>query len=769
MRIGLRIITVLVVVLAFRALPALAGTTYNINARGGGDYASLEELRLAITGGSLTLGFGDVIVIHNDDFTLTDSLDLSGSNDIVIRSNGSRNYQIGAADYAIMTNGGLISTNGDPNLAIQNVRVTGMQLSGGKVVRVENSDLSGATRGALNISNSRFTDNLGDGISTMGNMDITLTNTVITGSNVALEALADGDAFLGIWNTSSNVNIVFDHGAAANNVWDGGVYVEGYSNVNFNIANGKGFTLQGGFDADNSFVVKKGAGTLRFNDDVVANSLAIEEGTVRKGFGANIETDTLKIGSGAVFNTTLDYAYITGEYASYVRTDTLTLEEGARIEISGISGLSAGRHEIEVISGIQNVVDIPGSMNTSNGLLNTVFSQESGVLTLTANVRDLKAIKGVGIYADVYRLMDLSETERDILDSIYYSGVNRGTLGHLQTIGGSIVQDTMLAMRHNQANLTNKINTRLTAYHKDELLPQISGSDSICHSDYDPVQGGTTFWASLDQTLMRQRDVENLAGYRYNAQDLALGHEWHIDNIIVGGALDWTHGKMKLDNRSSTRADVDTLIAALYASWALDGWYLSGTGFVGYGWNSAESDYITHKAETGDFNTSTLGVNAEGGYMMETDFMGFPMRVTPYGTIGYSRIHRSAVTESGASHLNRHFRASNWNAWEGGAGVRISAPIERSNGHILIPTLDAAVIRTNGSAKDEDTPDIWFVDRPGQGWNLGMMSDNRTAYRLAGGLDARIRDNVTIGGKYEFEWRENFHKHQLNITAVVDF
>lgn len=492
---------------------------------------------------------------------------------------------------------------------------------------------------------------------------------------------------------------------------------------------------------------------------------------------------------------------------TYFELEQFTSEKGARLEVGGISSMPfVGTNKIgnlttafKLFYHIASISDpvhsnTAKSLSVNNRLMEAYLelcnwdshetvlddpTQYDSIQLRIERIENLAILDGVGGYADIYRRMeDLSEYERDMLDGIYNRGGTGSDLGFLQTIGGHIVQNAMLAMHHNQANLIKKINSRLTSYHKEELEyePQVTGSEVCYYSNENPFVRYGEMWASIDQQWMTQGDVDTLAGYHYNSSSVSIGYDHHWDNMIVGGVLNYTHGNMKMKNNRATKADVDSVIAAVYASWALDGWYMSGTAFTGYGWNSSESSYSLPpidvlKSKTGNYATSSLGVNFETGYMMETDLVGVPLRVTPYGSLGYARIHRGSARETGAddgtSKFNRQFRSGNWNTWDAALGVRVSVPMD-GDGYTLIPSIDLAWTRTMGNAK-ANGGDVHFIRDPSTTWGLPLMASNRSSYRAVAGLDARFANNVTVGGSYELEYRHKFWKNQFSLNASMDF
>ena len=806
MRMRLHVTIFLLVACLFCPAVAGAGDVYEIKAGAtpsGRTYPTLEALREAIDAGVVTLHGGDTIVLHNDDKSLTDSLLLDGYLKLFLKSADGKRYRIERKD-GLFSDAVVFADGANPNLTVDSVHLVGPNASSG--IRVDNALYDGK----LAVNNS-IIEKTYDGIFTNNGMDISITNTIIEANAYAIRTEGSGDL---------NLNIIMDSNADAFTKWTGDINTSnlfaGSQTITADIAAGKKLTLDGDLETNYASFTKTGAGAMRL-ENFRGNRIAIDQGRLEFGVGWSSAT-TLTVGREGILKVAfhpgnvieyLEQEDIPGEMpaTAIALTSHFFSEEGARTEIQGISmwptmprnayhgesnaTSTVGKYMIFVPVGTTRSSTMASTMSIDNKLLkatwkagdstkDNVTDAESAKLEdkdcfflHIEKVNNLDILDGVGSYADAYRMRDdLSEAERDMLDTIYCTGGVGSSAGFLQTVGGVIVQNSLIAMRHNQANLINKINRRVTDYQKEELFPTVTGSEICYYSDEDPLSKYGEIWASIDQSWMTQRDIGSLAGYRYNTHGVTIGYDWHRDHIIFGGALNYESGEMKLKSQSSTKNDIQTLIAAVYGSWAYDGWYVSGTGVAGYGWNDTESAYrligidpMTGK--TGNYSTTTLAANLEVGYMYETEFLGFPLRLTPYGSLTYGRIHRSAVRESGADYLNHQFYASSLNLWEGGAGVRIAVPIERGDS-VWIPNIDAAFIRSNGDSKNPSA-DIGFIDRTSAGWGVSVLGKNRSAIRISGGLDARVRQNLVLGASYEMEWRDHYWKNQLNVKASLEF
>lgn len=786
----------------------LSADTYVIDANapaGGKVYNSLEALRRDIANGLVFFGPNDIIELRNDDASLTQPITLATGTQITVRSADGKHYTVGSAVPSSTTWSDMFVVQGNsPSSTFENIHVSDT----GRFSNTITSNNLGGSAGTLVVSNSLLESKGGTAIFMNGAHVAEINNTIIKGYTSSIES----------YSPASTININFDQNANFYTDWDGTLIAAG--TVNTNVAKDKYFRLNDGIIGMN--FNKTGEGILKIGNSAV-NRLNIQEGTLH--FQGQHSGDTVTVGANAVFKLTIDPGNLEEIWNSgdstkpfYAFSSRLTLtgglvaQNGARMELGGVSKMPVVQNGYSATYAIiQADVDdssVPSSMNIDNKLMSAYLksgdvqkfradalagkieamdsyypediADHTGYFLVVDHVANLDTLEGVGHYADVYRRGTLSEMERDLLDSIYAQG---GTSGHhrgyLQTIGGQIVQNTMLAMRHNQANLVGKVNRRLTAYQKEELEHNpndVEDSNAVdYYSDWEPCTTYGQMWASLDQSWMSQNDMESIAGYRFSTTTLTIGYDYHMDEWIYGGVLAYSSGDMKLKSESATRSDIKNLLAALYASWAQDGWYVSGTGVAGYGWNDSRSVYrlpgMNLSSRTGNYSTSTLALNTELGYMMETELYGVPVRATPYGSLTYSRYHRQAVNDMGAYNgtvdLRKKYKAGSWNTWEWALGTRISAPFEREN-YTLVPSLDVAWTRTNGDYHAHGG-EVHMVSNPSGAWTVPLLSKNRSSLRAIAGVDMHLRNNITVGANYEFEWRKEYWKNQLNVNMAMEF
>lgn len=804
-------------------------------------FNDLESFRVAMESDPSLVSSGDVIVIHNDDNSLTFPLMFNDGYHITIRSDGGMHTITGAgqdAQFAAMSP--------TPGLRVENVRVVGNRVPSAAVVNFANTQITG-TIGYLDIVNSVFDGNeemVSGSIAIGGNVVANITNTTITNSSGYLSGAMAVRNSMGD-NTTVNINVNLPgagvitwsgnktglDGAANSILLD--TQLDGTVTLNINTAANNVFDLRDPImgqmrDGGHIALNKTGAGVWKVDglntfgnvtDHYTGTSdLIVHQGT----FHARANTMWVNLDGGiyvkpgAVFKPTLEpgnlgaalydpdvssEAWIPGN-RSFFFLDSFVADNGALLEIGNISMFpelgvwrkdperASAQKRWEIVMGIGYIMDpgsstIPASMSINNQLLEADFYLSSSLDLFDKNpdpatidsmalhikrVENLAVLDGVGSYADVYRMLPtLTDAERDALDTIYARGGAGAYMGHLQTIGGAVVQYASLAMRHNFANLMRNINRRATRYQSEDLESEAEPGP-WCYTDTCEINDYGEIWAYIDQNWIDQDDTGAMAGYRYNPYGIGIGYDKHCDQWIYGGVLRYDTGDMKLKAHKSTKTEVDTLLASLYASWANEGYYLTGAGHLGYGWNDSFSSYTMPglvATGKGDFNTSLYGLSAEGGYMWETGTTELPLRVTPFAGLAYARINREAFTERGAGSLNRRFAKTDWDLWDFTAGFRVATPIERDT-YTLIPSLEAAFVRTMGSP-ESGGHDVIMLSNPAAAWDTELFGKNRSALRLSASLTARFKDNLDVAMGYEFEWRKQATNHQLNINMSKGF
>lgn len=538
----------------------------------------------------------------------------------------------------------------------------------------------------------------------------------------------------------------------------------------------------------NSIIVREG--TLQLTEDFILASnadLVVEAGATFKPSVALWETG----GKDADGHQQYDYAY------TFLMLDTFNGEQGAKLAVGNVSSLpymgegfvvpDGEWHLVEYFPPIAIVADadnshIPDSMRINNRLLvaDLVLDGDTIILDIT-HLAPLSTLDGIGWGADAYRRLDgLTDVERDLLDNIYNNGgiTRKYEKAHLQAIEGTHIALAQLAMRQHLNNLVRRISQRITSF-QDEELDLCPDESSFMRDGFVGTKGEATgaftnygeLWGYIDQTFTDQKDAGDLAGYTYRPAGIAIGYDKHTSDVIYGGVARFDMGEAKLKSNKANRTEIRTLLAAAYASWSRDGYYITGGVQAGYGWNRSETRYaipcFSAKAESDGYRTYLFGANAEVGYLYDFGDGDYPWRIVPHAGLSYGYITREAFSETGAGHLNRHFGSDAWNMYDVSMGVRVTRPFD-VNGCLVIPAFDISYVRTAGSAGDKNG-NINFIEDPSRNWSIDPIDANRNALHVSAGLNARFKHNWDVGVNYDFEWRKNFLNNQFNLNVSKGF
>lgn len=794
-------------------------------------YRTLEEFRQALTANPGLLASGDVISLHNNDTSLSNGLELPNGVSVTLRSVGGR-HTIGTVEGSAantVVNVESVSANA-PRLILENVRLADSSVATA-AIRIYTT--GGSAPAMLEIKNSVIENNADTGRSSVwlrGDAQGTITNSVFANNygSFAGAVLLSGTGT----GTKTQLDLVFDENASPTTTWSGNTYLYGPKSIymiantgdqvelNVAVAGNKVFYLadqmQGDLFDDSSLTINKtGAGSWKLDGNTymdVNGTNATVNFTVNEGIlhlketfrwhggttdDENIGVGNLHIAKDGIFKPSIyiptDYSHhnpdregniITGSYSSGMALETFTSAEGAKLYVGGVSkfpltGDMSNAYKSKIWFTAFTVTDtdnsnIASTMTINNKLMSATLDWDAsdptaGVVTVN-RVNNMSSLFGVGPGMDIYRKRDdLPEAIRDWLDDVYARGGNSPSdLSFMQTVNGDVVMLTQLAMRNNLAGMLKRISRRTTAYQDEELgiSGAPCGTSNTERGDYGEL------WAYIDQTWHKGNNGADFAGYTYNPSSLGIGYDHHSDQIIFGGLLNLDTGDVKLRSGGKTRTEVTSAIGGVYASYATEGIYLTGGLQAGYSWNKSKSHYevlgFRANANSGTYGTHLLGANAEVGYMMELTHDHQPLRVTPYAGLSYARINREAFREHGAGDMDRQFSTSKWDMFDVTLGVRASKPMT-VGGMTVIPSLDAAFVRTIGAPGEENGKDAHFVDSPLGFWRISTYHKNHNALRLGGGVTAKVRDNLDVGLDYDFEWRTRYTSHQLNLNMSLGF
>ncbi|MCD7896562.1 MAG: hypothetical protein LUG50_07795, partial [Planctomycetaceae bacterium] len=329
------------VLTALSARPVQAQTVYEIRedaAPGGNVFNYLDDLRRAINNGTVTFGPGDEIVLYNNDVSLDEAIEILGSADISVRSATGAPVAIQApdSDYTLSI-GSTKAPTTVPDVHLKNVHIVNNADDSGSGLFYRNAETD---RRTVTISNSEFSS-LGRALRLEGNVDATLTDTILKDNS--------GGILTDDLGESLGLTIAFTEDAAYTSRWNNAIVATGggTTTVTVDVVKGRVFDQRAGLNISGR-LNKTGGGVYKVSANSFVTSTDIREGTMHFRPGTWVG-DNLSVRSGAVFKVTLDPGTnmtdwlegksdtLDGWNASHFALGTFTGENGARMEIGGIS------------------------------------------------------------------------------------------------------------------------------------------------------------------------------------------------------------------------------------------------------------------------------------------------------------------------------------------------------------------------------------------------------------------------------------------------
>lgn len=309
----------------------------------------------------------------------------------------------------------------------------------------------------------------------------------------------------------------------------------------------------------------------------------------------------------------------------------------------------------------------------------------------------------------------------------------------------ALLENTALVLgtlkRHMHSNLVARMRPGDPIAQEGGTLPE----GALAHSDASPMWGEVVgSWATLDSDGNAAKAKSSVSGlFLGGDQEIARG--WRF-----GGAVGYTNGRVKVDDRSS-RSDIDSYTAALYGgnSWDLGGGSINFMAGAAYTYNRIESSRDVnvggHQTLSADYHANSVQLFTELGYALQLDESS---EIEPY--VDYTRISQKSdsFTESGgpaALHGDSERDSLNLTT----LGVR---------GQTLFET-DAADISLFGNAgwrhaSDDVKPgrEMTFVQGGGDSFTVTGAPIAKDAAVVDVGVGFAFSDNVTIGVSYNGQY-----------------
>jgi len=220
--------------------------------------------------------------------------------------------------------------------------------------------------------------------------------------------------------------------------------------------------------------------------------------------------------------------------------------------------------------------------------------------------------------------------------------------------------------------------------------------------------GGATLdesmWVQIFGADVDQDNVGGVSGYDADGQGLAIGIDGMSEDgatrIGIAGSFANTDVTGK-DSTTKTTTDIDSTQIMAYANKVNDdGSYIEGTASYAFNDNTGTRRILVGSVDrtaSSAYDSTTFGINVEAGWPKEND----GLTVTPTVGLAYSSTSADAYTETGSGGMNLNVTPTDYETFEGKAGVKITGKSVDADGGVGRPEVRIGVTHNFG----DDTAD----------------------------------------------------------------
>ena len=197
--------------------------------------------------------------------------------------------------------------------------------------------------------------------------------------------------------------------------------------------------------------------------------------------------------------------------------------------------------------------------------------------------------------------------------------------------------------------LTNQLPSTLQANSAEPTITAAAVSNTLSDaSSGNSPTIGKGVWVQGFGDRAQQQSTGGFDGYNISAAGMAIGIDRELEagnaNTRVGAALAYTRSNVSnTGNTVSNRIDINSFMAAAYASQAYDGWYLNGA--LGVGRNTYESNRkFNTRTAMGEHDSWQLSGRVDAGWPILIDES---FTVIPTAALDYMHLKESGYKENG--------------------------------------------------------------------------------------------------------------------------
>lgn len=535
-----------------------------------------------------------------------------------------------------------------------------------------------------------------------------------------------------------------------------------------------------------------------FMANVSAAGIAVKNGITTFTGGAATSTGTVSIasGGGAAFGTTatltaagdidiaggssLHFTLATGGGTPIVSTGgdinvsgtgTVAVTfSGSRADILGRHLLAASTGTITNYASLDSLFYLFGHKSIGSGEAVYVAGYRSVNDILTDAMGETSFMSknkyNGGLYTDSVFDTQWGYTNADLNDyiqSLAAPGLDNGTrlsaLGQLYGEYGAYASTTLAA---SAGMFLNELGNRL----------RILSSEDFCvldeYGEYiyvGSLENSGRMWISALGDWTAQSDRDNIHGYDRGSSGVAIGYDYHNDNLSIGFAGAYAYSTLKV-NELDTKFQSDTLHLGVYGDYVFSGMHLRAQAAYGRGWNEYDVNMAMGGSKKADYMNSAFSASLEIGY----DAVLGSATITPAIGLDYTHIRQDEWTEDvvrggNAPVLANSFDRARRNIVDIPFSLRAGTEFG-GNGTVFRPELRAAwIYQANDRTADIKT------GYAGSGQYVRMYGAAAAASRLSlgAGLTAKFGERIDASAQYSFDYGSNYRNHTVAGTLGVAF
>ncbi|MDR3233141.1 MAG: autotransporter outer membrane beta-barrel domain-containing protein, partial [Planctomycetaceae bacterium] len=448
--------------------------------------------------------------------------------------------------------------------------------------------------------------------------------------------------------------------------------------------------------------------------------------------------------------------------------------------VSGINVFEAGGNVQFAGTSIaaQNVTTVAadGSITVSDGTNSLVFQSDSllPVELLGVNVNATSKIISLSVRG-IVPAWTLNTNQERLIDSI--SNAPSGTVAKdLRTFIGSqsdplrSINQALPALNSALFQISQRNVVRFNRSNYDRLrflndnrpkryMDILLGQSDPCSSA--GCSSGFNAWFEGFGDFLQQDDTALIQGYRANIGGFHLGLDKRISRSWIAGlGFSGSYADMKTNDRLQNGTLDQSLITAYGSFTTDDDWTFSAS--AGYSYNNYE-------IERNIVNFANLQSRHHANQWFTAFEVAKKLRfdsfdVQSYFAFDYIGIDENAYNEKTGGQLMSTVHDNQNDSYLQTIGVRLGRTVRLENGGIINPALNLGWVYDYGKGNV-------FTAARYTGGNTFTIIGNPVAknrLRIGTSLDAKVRHNITIFGRYDGELSNNFTAHigqaGINIT-----